>query len=109
MWAKVCLELEEVLVKVFISKLGQQLGDDGFQRLNIDKNNQSQSGDDMIVIGNFANGTDENVYTLKTLSNSTPFRATASKDGTLWLIIGTESGFEGKTTTYYNTIEVLMK
>lgn len=87
----------------------KELDAEGFYRLNIDKNNQSQSGDDMVVIGNFANGTDENIYTLKTLSNSTPFKVTAGNDGTLWLIVGTESGFEGATTIYYNSIEVLIE
>ena len=102
---------ESVYIKVGATAVEpeKELDEDGFLRLNIDKDNQSQSGEDMVVIGNFANGTDENVYTLKTLSNSTPFRATASDDGTLWLLVGTESGFEGTTTIYYNNIEVLLK
>ncbi len=99
---------ESVYIKVGATAVEpvKGLDEEGFYRLNIDKNNQSQSGEDMVVIGNFANGTDENIYTLKTLSNSTPFKVTASNDGTLWLIVGTESGFEGATTIFYNTIDV---
>lgn len=82
--------------------------EEGWYRLNIDKGNQAQGGEDMVVIGDFANGTDENVYTLKTLSNTTPIRATARSQGTLWILVGTDSGFEGRTTIYINKIEVEM-
>lgn len=78
----------------------------GWYRLNIDKGNQAEEGEDMIVLGNFANGTTENIYTLKTLSNTTPFRATTSNQGSLWILLGTDSGFEGKTTIYINKIEI---
>src|SRR5690606_4612555 len=78
----------------------------GWYRVNIDKGDQAQSGEDMIVLGNFANGTEENEYTLKTLSNSSPLRVKAGNEGRLWLLIGTDSGFEGKTTIYINKINV---
>lgn len=78
----------------------------GWYRLNIDKGNQAEGGEDMVVIGNFANGTEENVYTLKTVTNSLPIRATTNDQGSLWLLFGTDSGFEGKTTIYINSIKV---
>jgi len=81
----------------------------GWYRLNIDKGNQAEGGDDMQLLGNFANGTDEDDYALKILSNSTPMRVTASSNGSLWLLVGTDSGFEGKTTIYINRIEVLLR
>ena len=85
----------------------QKIEDDlGWYRLNIDYGNQSEGGNDMIVLGNFANGTNENVYVLKTLSNSTLFLATSGNNGTLWLLVGTDSGFEGETTIYINKIKV---
>lgn len=80
--------------------------EEGWYRMDIDKGNQAQGGEDMVVLGNFANGTDENIYTLKTLSNSSPIRVTSSNEGTLWLLFGTDSGFEGRTTIYINKIEV---
>lgn len=99
---------ESVYIKAGASPLQPQKTEDelGWYRLNIDYGNQSQGGEDMIVLGNFANGTSQNVYTLKTLSNSTPFLATASNTGSLWLLFGTDSGFEGETTIYINKIEV---
>ena len=62
----------------------------------------------MIVIGDFSNDTDKNVYALKTVTNGTPFQAKANENGELWLVVGTDSGFEGKTTIYYNRIEVIL-
>ncbi len=80
----------------------------GYYRMNIDKGNQSSGGRDMMVIGDFSNDTDKNIYTLKGVTNAAPFQAQAGPNGELWLIVGTDSGFEGKTTIYYNRIEVTL-
>ncbi|WP_372948670.1 hypothetical protein [Mariniphaga sp.] len=79
---------------------------DNFYRMNIDKNNQSQNGEDMVVIGDFSNDTDLEEYTLKSVSNESPFGAATDENGNLWLIIGTDSGFEATTTIYYNSVKV---
>ncbi len=85
------------------------LDNDEFYRMNIDKGNQSQGGEDMIVLGDFSNDTDDNIYTLKTLSNSSAFRAMSNMNGELWLIVGVDSGFESTTTMYINRIEVTLE
>tara|TARA_R100001369_G_scaffold29172_3_gene52517 strand:- start:1 stop:696 length:696 start_codon:yes stop_codon:yes gene_type:complete len=85
------------------------LDDEEHYRLNIDKGNQAQGGSDMIVLGDFSNDTDQNIYTLKTLRNSSPFSAMSNMNGELWLIVGTDSGFESTTTIYFNKIEVTLK
>lgn len=80
----------------------------GFYRLNIDKGDQSNSGNDMIVIGNIA--VDSQEYNLTTRSNSNQnfqFKATSNGSGELWLIVGTDSGFEGTTTLYYTKVNVV--
>ena len=82
---------------------------ENWYRMNIDKSNQLQSGIDMKVIGNFANGTDLNVYKIKQLSTLTPLNVSANKQGEIWLVIGTDSGFESKTTIYYNSIQATIK
>ena len=82
---------------------------ENYYRMNIDKSNQSQSGIDMKVIGNFANGSDLNVYKIKQLNTSTPLNVRANQQGEIWLVIGTDSGFEGKTTIFYNSIQVTIK
>jgi len=78
-------------------------------RMNIDKGNQSIGGIDMKVIGDFANGTDQNVYKIKQLTAATPLNVKANQQGEIWLVIGTDSGFEGITTIYYNSIQAVIK
>lgn len=79
----------------------------GYYRMNIDKNNQANSGKDMILIGDVSNGLDEFKYNLVTRDNKDqPITFTADKNGEGWLVIGTESGFMGTTTLYYNQIDV---
>lgn len=80
--------------------------DQNFYRMNIDNNNQSGNGDDMVVAGDFSNDTDQAVYALKTVTNDSPFGAATDENGNLWFIIGTDSGFEATMTIYYNTIKV---
>lgn len=84
------------------------VGSDGLYTLNIDKGNQSQEGNDMVVIGDFSNDTDEDLYHLKTVSNTGAFTATTNENGELWIIVGTDSGFEGTTTIYYNKISIIV-
>ena len=82
---------------------------DNNYRMNIDKGNQSQDGTNMKLIGNFANGTDLFVYKLKSLSTTMPINVISNSNGELWVIIGTDSGFEATTTIYYNRITVNVK
>lgn len=78
---------------------------DHFYRMNIEKINQCcTDGRDMVVIGNVANGESEYVY--KMLERTGEFITTTDKDGKLWIIIGTDSGYEGKTTLYYSDIKL---
>ena len=81
-------------------------------RMNIDKANQSQSGEDMIVIGNVGSDRIENPgdWVLKELGNDVgTFSATSDAEGRIWLIVGTDSGFEGQTRLYYSNIEVELR
>ena len=79
--------------------------------LNIDKGNQSSQGENSIVLGNIAVGYDTKEYALITRNNAdannTPFVAKSNSKGELWLIVGTDSGFEGTTTIYYTRISVV--
>ncbi|GAA4404671.1 hypothetical protein GCM10023187_22310 [Nibrella viscosa] len=78
-----------------------------FYNLSIDKGNQSNRGRDMIVIGHVGAGDDVNEYRLIQRSNQgLPFTAITNDKGELWVIVGTDSGFEGITSLYYNTISI---
>jgi hypothetical protein len=87
-------------------------------RSSIAKANQSQSGRETITIGNFAGGggtCTDGQYAVKTLSTASreitaaplpppPADAlllTADPQGRLWIVIGTDSGFEDRTEIYY--------
>lgn len=82
---------------------------ENYFRMNLDKSNQQNSGADMKVIGNFANGTGNNEYRLKQLKTITPLMVQANTLGEIWLILGTDSGFEGKTSIYYNSIKATIR
>ena len=81
--------------------------------MNLDKGNQATGGSDAIVVGNIANGLTDcanPVYTMKTLQN-TQDTSTAKTDsrGTIWAMVGTDSGFEGTTALYYTKIVVTLE
>ncbi|WP_266203534.1 hypothetical protein [Pontibacter kalidii] len=79
-------------------------------RLNIDKGNQAQGGEDMVVLGNVGIPGEDFTYQLIQRDNEQqPVEVTTDSNGSLWLIIGTDSGFEGTTTLYYNTVEVMLE
>ncbi len=82
--------------------------ENNFYQMNIDKIQQCcTDGNDMVVIGNVANGTEEYIYTL--IERTGTFSAMTDERGVLWLIIGTDSGYEGRTTLYYSDIEVILE
>lgn len=98
---------ESVTIKAGASDIEpDKVLENGFYKMNIDKNNQTNGGEDMIVLGDFSNDTENSVYTLKTISNTDAFEVQTNSKGELWLIVGTDSGFESTTTIYYNKIEV---
>ncbi|AUD02054.1 hypothetical protein [Spirosoma pollinicola] len=80
---------------------------DGFYTISIDKGAQNNDGKDAVIIGDIGTGTDTVGYKLITRSNaSKPFVAKSNAQGELWLVVGTDSGFEGLTTLYYSKIRV---
>lgn len=75
-------------------------------RMNIDKGNQSNPGRDMDTIGHVGVAEDTKAYALIERSNAgRSFAFTAAADGTAWVVIGTDSGYEGLTTLYYQRVE----
>lgn len=82
--------------------------ENGFYSMNIDKGNQGQGGKDAPALGHIGNTRPcpSEVYELKTLRGS--HRALANADGELWFIVGTDSGFEGRTSLYYRRIAVML-
>ncbi|MFO7826777.1 MAG: hypothetical protein R6V72_22785 [Cyclobacterium sp.] len=80
-----------------------------YHRMNIDKGNQSQDGSDMYGLGTIGIAGDDFVYQIISRDNQDrPQQVTADEEGKLWLIVGTDSGFEGLTVLYYQEIEVTL-
>jgi hypothetical protein len=86
----------------------------GWLRMNIDKGNQASEGEDMINLGTLANPNIDldtftgEEYALMTLDNQDyPFSMTSDAQGSAWVIVGTDSGFEGLTKVYYDLIEII--
>lgn len=85
----------------------------GFLLLNWDKGNQAAGGSDAIIAGDFANSQEcsatdiVTTYLKKTLITEKGTYSTISDEtGSLWLLLGTDSGFEGTTTIYFMELEV---
>ena len=97
-----------VFVKAGASTVEPEAAPDstGHLRMNIDKGNQSRGGSQMAVLGTVGHPDivgDE--YRLKTLdSMDSPVVVEADDSGSAWLIVGTDSGFEGLTRLYYDRI-----
>lgn len=105
---------ESVWIKAGASKTEPLAVDNGtgFLLMNIDKGNQALGGSDAIVLGNFANartcGNSNTDYMKKTLhSKPGALVGVTASDGSIWLLLGADSGFEGVTTIYLMTLEVI--
>jgi hypothetical protein len=85
--------------------------DQDWLRMNIDKGNQASEGEDMINLGTLANPNIDldtftgEEYAIMTLDNQDrTFTVTTDNGGSVWVIVGTDSGFEGPTSVYYDKI-----
>jgi len=80
----------------------------GFLRMNVDKGNQSQSGEDAVVLGDVANSVpcgEPARWELKRLSSGgDSVDVTSDGAGRVWLFVGSDSGFESTTRLYYTWV-----
>jgi hypothetical protein len=97
---------ESVYVKVGATTLEPApIASDGYYQMNIDKGNQAGEGRDGFLIGDVAkeDGSSDSSYAIKSLDNiRQQLKVTADENGSFWVFIGTDSGFEGRTTIYFN-------
>ena len=100
---------ESVFVKAGASTIepAAQEGDNRHLRMNIDKGNQARGGESMLVLGDVAHRDAQGgKYRIKTLDNGNlPLIVDTDNEGGVWLIVGTDSGFEGLSTFYYSRID----
>ncbi|WP_224240066.1 hypothetical protein [Hyalangium gracile] len=106
---------ESVFLKVGAASVqpARVTNETGHYRLNVDKGNQSEGGANAQVVGDIANGsTDCTSPTYRRITRDNrddPLRITSNSEGRLWLLVGTDSGFEGNTALYFDTIRVVLE
>jgi hypothetical protein len=81
--------------------------------MNVDKGSgNNDDGQAASVVGHIANGLSAEEsprYVSLTRQDKHEHTSTASPNGELWLLVGTDSGFEGLTGIYYQRIGVTLK
>lgn len=80
--------------------------------MNIDKGNQAAEGADARIlghVGNAASDCTDLTWQLKLLTEHGEFEAVSGPGGELWLFVGTDSGFEGRTRLYYTRFRALFE
>ena len=86
----------------------------GTLRLTVDNGNQAVGGADLVVLGTIENSRpcelSALVWEMKTLkSQPGQSTVTASPDGTVWLAVGTDSGFEATTSLFYTAVSITLE
>jgi hypothetical protein len=101
---------ESVIVKVGMPTVEpKKVLVNGFYEMNIDKGIQNESGKDMVTIGHIGVAPTTSQYTEITRNNSSAnaLILKTNSSGEAWVIIGTDSGYEGKTTLYYTGLDLI--
>lgn len=109
---------ESVFLKVGATNIEpQSVIEAGHYKMNIDKGNQAEDGKDMVQIGDISVPENSEGFVLTSRSNASynnnssynkPVIVKSNSEGELWLVVGTDSGFEGITTIYYTRISVVL-
>lgn len=100
---------EDVTVKAGASTVEPDaVLEDGLLRMNLDKGQQTSGGANAVVVGDVANGIPCEAtprWELVHRSSETEgLEVTADESGSLWLFVGTDSGFEATTSLYYTWV-----
>lgn len=86
--------------------------DTGYYVINVDKGpGNSGNGTAASVVGHIANALsaeEDPRYISLERQHEHEYTVNASQDGELWLLVGTDSGFEGLTGIYYQSIAVTL-
>ena len=81
-------------------------------RMNVDIGRQSNGGAEAVVLGNIANTRDCGQparWELKSFrSPPIPARISIPSDGRAWILLGVDSGFEGRTDVYFTRASVTL-
>ena len=79
-----------------------------YQMQNIDKGEQSMEGKDVKVLGDIGVRPGQKEYAIIERNNhNRPHRAVTNDKGEIWLLIGTDSGYESQSVLYYQSVKVI--
>ncbi len=108
------IEADSVSLKVgATASEPKRIIDEDYYRLNIDKGLGGIGGSDMVVIGKIGVENSTQTYDLttkgNTISSAYPYFAVKTNSlGEVWLIIGTDSAYKGRTKIYYSKVNVIL-
>ena len=99
---------ESVIVKCGVTSVEPQAVEDneGYYRTNIDAGSQANAGKDMKIVGNLSKQDSKAPGEFEFNSYTVEINAIANENGELWLIIATDSGFEGISEYYLDDVTV---
>lgn len=100
---------ESVTVKCGVTPTepkSEPTGELDYYRMNIDTGIQANSGKDMVVVGDMVKPENNNAGGYEFKDFSTEIETTANSNGEVFLIIGTDSGFEATTSYYLDDISI---
>lgn len=80
--------------------------DIGVFRLNINYGSQSLEGNDMQVLGNMSKPEESTIKGFEFKQFETSIKTTTNDNGSVYLIIATDSGFEGLTEYYIDNVTI---
>ena len=83
----------------------------GWWRMNVDKGNQTQGGEDAVVIGDLANSRscEQGPEWERKRLGGPSMMFTSDSTGRAWLFVGTDSGFESRSAVYYTRFTALFE
>jgi hypothetical protein len=98
--------------KAVLGSVGSDPREQPNLRMNVDKSNQSQGGIAASVTGDIANGRpcDFGPYPYVSIQRTHQHTSlvNANSKGELWLLVGTDSGYESLTALYYQRVDVTL-
>ena len=107
---------EGVTVKAGVSLIEPDrfVDSSGDWRMNVDKGQQTNGGEDALAIGDLANsqrcGSQLPAWELKVLSSgSESLQFSTDGSGVVWMFVGTDSGFESRSEVYYTRFVALFE
>ncbi|MBX2965063.1 MAG: hypothetical protein KF845_02875 [Cyclobacteriaceae bacterium] len=86
----------------------EKILEEGMYRMNVDVGSLALAGNDVLTLGHIGVATTTTAFTevYRNNNSSNSFLITTNHVGEVWVLVGTDSGYEGVTTIYYTAIDI---